>query len=809
MPGGSVVAVTGTEVRPAPEGAPTAGAPAYARDPSDLLHLVLALALTALGLALALATRDAVVAAEEDLLELFDRLPRGVTDAGVGVVQVVASLVPLVVVLSLAVTRRFRMLGYSVLAGVVAGNLVALVVGQLDRVTPPGHASVLQREGLITGEAFPDSPYLASAIAVLTALSPWMSRRWRRAAWGGFAAAVVVRLVAGTNLPTDLLVSVGLGWAVGSLVLLAFGSPVQRLSRVEIERALARAALPVWRLEPASVDARGSVPWFAEGVDGRALFVKALDRDQRSADLLFRLYRWLRYRNLGDARPFSSLRRAVEHEALVAMAAERAGVRTPSFLGIADVGVPSRGYLLAYQRVAGRTLDEVADDELTDALLGDAWSQLAVLRRHRIAHRDLRLANLLTEDGALWLIDFGFAEVAADDALLRTDVAELLCATAARVGAERAVDAAVAVVGADVVGDALPRIQPAALSGATRSALKAHKGRIGEVQRAVAERSGVEQVTYEQLTRVRPRTLLTLGVLGGAVYFLYPQLLLAGQNADKVVDATPGWAAAALALSLVTYVGAAMGIMGSVPDRLPLGSTFLCQLAATFSNRVTPAQVGGYAVNLRYLQKQGLDTPTAATGVGLNTIGGVLVHVPLLVVFLIAAGSETSLSLPLPSSSAFAVIAGVFVVAGAVAVAIPRVRAFLRTKVLGTLRTAVGSLGAVARRPAKLGLLLGGSAIVTLGYSLSLYASVLAFGGGVSFVAVTAAYLAGSIVASAAPTPGGLGAAEAALVAGLTVADLPQATAVPAVLLFRLMTFWLPILPGWLALRRLQRADLV
>ena len=72
-----------------------------------------------------------------------------------------------------------------------------------------------------------------------------------------------------------------------------------------------------------------------------------------------------------------------------------------------------------------------------------------------------------------------------------------------------------------------------------------------------------------------------------------------------------------------------------------------------------------------------------------------------------------------------------------------------------------------------------------------------------------AAYLAGSIVASAAPTPGGLGAAEAALVAGLTVAGLPQATAVPAVLLFRLMTYWVPILPGWLALRHLQRAELV
>ena len=800
--------VTGPGASPSEEVAPEP--PAFARDPSDVLHLVVALVVSLVGLALALFTRDTVVAAEEDLLELIEHLPRGLTDTGVGVVQIVASLVPLVVVIWLLVRGRFRMLGYAVLAGLVAGNLVAVVVTHLDRVTPPGHAGVLQREGLIVGEAFPDSPYLASAIAVLTALSPWMSRRWRRAAWGGFVAAIVVRLLAGTNLPTDLMVSIGLGWAVGSAVLLAFGSPQRPLTRVEVERGLARAAVPVWQLDRAAVDARGSSPWFAQGTDGHGYFVKALDRDQRSADLLFRLYRWVRYRNLGDARPFSSLRRAVEHEALVAMSAERAGSRTPSFVAIADVGVPSRGYLLAYRQVAGRTLDQVAGEELTDEVLAQAWAQLDVLHRHRIAHRDLRLANLLLDDdGRVWVIDFGFAEVAADDLLLRGDVAELVCSTAARVGPERAVDVAAGSVGPDVLGDALPRMQPAVLSAATRAALRSEGGRIKAVQKAVAERCGVEEVSYEQLNRVNLRTMVMLAFLGGAVYFLYPQLLVAGQSADKIVDAQPGWAALALALSLVTYVGATMGIMGSVPDRLPAWSTFQCQLAATFSNRVTPAQVGGYAVNLRYLQKQGLDTATAATGVGLNTVGGVLIHVPMLVVFLLAAGTQSSISLPVPSTRVFGAIAIVFAVGGAGALAVPAVRHVLRDKVWAGVRTALGNLGAVARRPAKLGLLLGGSLTVTLAYSLSLFASVLAFGGEISFVSVTAAYLAGSVVASAAPTPGGLGAAEAALVAGLTVAGLPQATAVPAVLLFRLMTYWLPILPGWLALHRLQRAELV
>ena len=66
-------------------------------------------------------------------------------------------------------------------------------------------------------------------------------------------------------------------------------------------------------------------------------------------------------------------------------------------------------------------------------------------------------------------------------------------------------------------------------------------------------------------------------------------------------------------------------------------------------------------------------------------------------------------------------------------------------------------------------------------------------------------YLVGSAVATAAPTPGGLGATEAALVAGYTAIGVAGSTAFAAVMLFRLITFWLPILPGWFALVNLQR----
>jgi uncharacterized protein (TIRG00374 family) len=101
----------------------------------------------------------------------------------------------------------------------------------------------------------------------------------------------------------------------------------------------------------------------------------------------------------------------------------------------------------------------------------------------------------------------------------------------------------------------------------------------------------------------------------------------------------------------------------------------------------------------------------------------------------------------------------------------------------------------------------GGSSLITLAYIGGLAASVEAFGGGVGFAALGVVYLGASAISAASPTPGGIGAIEAALIAGLTGVGMSSGAAVSAVLTYRLSTYWLPIIPGWLALRLLQRRD--
>jgi undecaprenyl-diphosphatase len=321
--------------------------------------------------------------------------------------------------------------------------------------------------------------------AAATATAPWVPRRWRRLTWTLVIATAVARFV---TAPTsfDSAIALLVGWVAGSLALVVAGGPVRRPTDAAVAEGLAAVGVPVSSITKASVDARGSTPYFASTTEGERLFVKALGADERSADLLFRAYRRVTPHDLGDERSFSSLRRTVEHEALVALTARDLGVRTPRFRAFGRVEPDA--FVLAYEGIDGSSLDGVEADKFDDALLASIWEQVAVLRRHRIAHRDLRLANVFrASDGQVWLIDFGFSELAASDLLLSTDLAELLASTSLVVGCDRAVAAGVAAVAPEPLARAASRLHPFALSGATRAGLKEQPGLLDAVRSRVED----------------------------------------------------------------------------------------------------------------------------------------------------------------------------------------------------------------------------------------------------------------------------------------------------------------------------------
>jgi undecaprenyl-diphosphatase len=446
--------------------------------PSDVLHAVVAVAVLVLALVLGRLFDQTIVAAAAQLLEGLESLPSWVIDliALAGGALTVGLLGAGLVV---AVTgRHWRLLSSATLAAAVAAAIAAIVSPAIDASSTVVPTSDL---ALIDGRV-PSAALLAAATATVVVTVTSLPRLWRRLAWTMVIALLFLRFL-GAPLSLDAVVAVLTGWAVGSIVVVLLGAPSRRPTAASVLEGLAAVGIDLTQLEPAAVDARGSTPYFGRTAAGDRYFVKVLGGDERSADLLFRVWRFVQPRNLGDQRPFSSLRRGVEHEALVASMARQFGLRAPMVAGFATAH--PNGYVLVYEAIEGRSLDGVAVEEMTDEVLDQAWAQLAELRRHRIAHRDLRLANVfLDSEGSLFLIDFGFSELAAEDLLLQTDIAELLASSASVVGVERALRSATRAVGPAAVADAAPRLVPSRLSGATRTAMKAAPALLEELRAA-------------------------------------------------------------------------------------------------------------------------------------------------------------------------------------------------------------------------------------------------------------------------------------------------------------------------------------
>nr|WP_223281368.1 lysylphosphatidylglycerol synthase transmembrane domain-containing protein [Streptomyces sp. San01] len=308
-----------------------------------------------------------------------------------------------------------------------------------------------------------------------------------------------------------------------------------------------------------------------------------------------------------------------------------------------------------------------------------------------------------------------------------------------------------------------------------------------------------------RLERVRPRTLVSF--IAGAIgaYFLLSQLTHI-EFGTLFREAQWGWVAAAVLFSALSYFAAAMALLGFVPERVPFLRTVAAQVAGSFVKIVAPAAVGGVALNTRFLQRSGVRPGLAVASVGASQLFGLGAHILMLLTFGYLTGTEKTPSLS-PSRT---VIAGLLTVAVLVLVvtSIPFLRKFVVTRVRSLFAGVVPRMLDVLQRPQKLLTGIGGMLLLTACFVMCLDASIRAFGSDsttLSLASVAVVFLAGNALGSAAPTPGGVGAVEATLTVGLIAVGLPKEVAAPAVLLYRLLTLWLPVLPGWLFFNHLSR----
>ncbi|XIG75251.1 TIGR00374 family protein [Streptomyces sp. SGAir0957] len=610
--------------------------------------------------------------------------------------------------------------------------------------------------------------------------------------------------------------------------------------------------------------------YFVTLEDGPPLDVTVVDREQQAQGFFYRVWRRLTLRGITQRRSLQSLRQALEQEALLAYAAISAGANAPKLIATSELGPDAVILVYEHiggRSLDSLPDDEITDDLLRDTwhqvqalqsrriahrrLAGDA---LLVDRSGTVFLTDLRGGEIaagelvLRMDIAQMLTTLGLrvgAEraVASAVGVLGPDtIADCLPllqpialtrstrATLRKLGRERAQREREAVLEASSKAKQA-RLEEATADGTKsvraekKSEKKSEKAERQAEKRAIdvaldeaREEDLLTQIRHQvlrirpqapvepaRLERIRPRTLISF--IAGAIgaYFLLSQLTHIDFGAI-VGEAEWGWVGLAVVFSALSYVAAAMSLLGFVPERVPFMRTVAAQVAGSFVKIVAPAAVGGVALNTRFLQRAGVRPGLAVASVGASQLFGMGSHILLLLTFGYLTGTEKTPSLS-PSRT---VIAGLLTVAVLVLVvtSIPFLRKFVVTRVRSLFAGVVPRMLDVLQRPRKLLTGIGGMLLLTACFVMCLDASIRAFGDNttsLSLASVAVVFLAGNALGSAAPTPGGVGAVEATLTVGLIAVGLPKEVAAPAVLLYRLLTLWLPVLPGWLFFNHLTR----
>jgi len=497
------------------------------------------------------------------------------------------------------------------------------------------------------------------------------------------------------------------------------------------------------------------------------------------------------------------MRRVVEHRALMAIAIGEVGFANTSTIAVAEL---DRGWVLyAHRPVRGLPLDECA----STTPVAKVWESLKTLQDQQISHGDLRSNQITVHDGVVLFGGFGSAEYGAVDAQLQSDLAQLLVTTSALYDPKSAVAAAIDVFGKDAILTASRRLTKTAVPKRIRQSIADAGAVISGARAEVKRQTGADQIKTETITRFNRRQVIQLVLLVALVYVAYPFISTVTTFFSALRTANWWWALLGLTVSALTYVGAAAALWACTDGTVNFWKLSIAQVANTFAATTTPAGVGGLALSTRFLQKSGLSAMRATAAVALQQSVQVISHLVLLILFSTVAGASMNLSHFVPNATVLYLIAGVALGIVGAFLFVPTLRHWLATAVRPQLKEVTNDLVELAREPKRLALIVLGCAGTTLGAALALYASVEAFGGGASFVTCTVVTMVGGTLASAAPTPGGVGAVEAALIGGLAAFGVPAAVGVPSVLLYRVLTCWLPVFIGWPVMRWLTENEMV
>ncbi len=770
------------------------------RRPTDLIRLAISSnAIWILVLVGVLAVRTSV-GLEADLTTATRQLP-GLVIFLLNLIGASAILIlPLVAGTRLLITGQSRLFLESLLAAglaVLAAVAGARILNEFEssRVIVTFTGSLILNQGIFL------NALLASLVAFIT-----VSRIIERPYFGNFAifsviALITTELIAGGTTITAQATALLIGWTVGLLIRYALGTPTIRPSLEQIKAALKEGKLEVTKIAQISEGLEGR-KFAAYTKDGKDLNILVRDRDRDGAGVIFS---WARSLFINSGKEFNGfgIRRRVEQASLMSFAFESAKIDTPKLLLVREIEFNS--ILSAYERISGIDLAQFISTygEVKDSTLENILKTVNLMHKNDIVHRNLTASNILLADsGQIYLLNPYRGNIAANQLEKRIDLAEILITLTILTSPKRIIALAKKVFGAEKIASSLPALQTVAMSAKTRKALRTHKNTLTNLRK---ELGLVEpNMKYEdiQFGRINYRNIILAAISIVALYVLIPQF---GQIdfLSIISQASWTWMLIAVLAKILSYLIAAGNLLVFVKQKISIVRTTIAQVSASFATLVTPPTLGTVAINVRFLQKSGVKAGQAGATVGIVQVVTFLVHIALLFVMAVIAGSQSDLSFrPNETLLVFLVLFILFLV---ILLSLSKVRNWLLAKLKPFLEQITPTFNVLIQEPIRLMLGAISALLLNLIYIVAFYGSIKAFGGEISFATAAFVYLAGATIGQLAPVPGGIGAVEATLIAALTATGLPSGIALSGVLLYRIITFWLPVLPGWFAFAYLQK----
>jgi uncharacterized membrane protein YbhN (UPF0104 family) len=535
-----------------------------------------------------------------------------------------------------------------------------------------------------------------------------------------------------------------------------------------------------------------------------------MGRDERDARWFNKSWRWLVYRDSGPTL-FHSRLQEVEHEAYLLLRATREGVDVPDLIEVGQAGPDAA--VLVTRTVEGKPLADLAPESVDDALLVRIWTAVAKLQDAGLAHGCLDSRHVVVKsDGSVIFIGLRTASSAAPPNRLGGDVATLLLSTAQIVGNDRAIEAAATALGVKQLADNVPYIQPSLVPREARRGVKGAKKTFDALRSAVAEKGGVEVPVLYEIRRVsRRQTLMFVGAAIG-IWFL---IGMVGGSVDDLVNelqnANWAWVVLAFFMWFIVEIGYSISMLGAIPPAydVPFGPLTLLQIASAFLNLITSGMIAQFVMNTRFLQKRGVDVPTAVSASAVPPIVYTIVQVAVILLTWGAAKEQFSLSDLGDGGTGSGNMRGVVliilacVIGVAVVLGVPK----LRHKVMPSVKTVLHNLWTVVTSPRKIAYIFGGSFLTQIMYALILGCCLEAYGAHLSLAELLFVNTFVSLFGGLIPVPGGIGIYEAGLTAGLTAMGIDPATATAAVLTDRMLTAYIPPIFGYFSISWMTKHD--